>query len=595
LSLDRQLSALEAADLIRKAQQQPELEYLFRHALVQDVAYNSLLRNNRRELHLAVGLLLEQQGEGRGFENAAVLAHHFVQAGDDTRALRYLDTAADAAAHKHASAEAILHHRRALEIAQRDKAGGEARTGSLFLRRGRAFELSGRYGEALTNYSAIAECAHASGDRAEELSALLSSATLYATPNSVYDPSRGEALAQRVVADARVLGEQAIECRALWILMVLNIFASGDPQHSVAYGEQALSLARLLGLREQLAYILTDLYMGYFAVGEPHLALGALAEPRTLWRELGNLPMLADSLSRTAHSYFCAGNFEQCLAFADETLRVSRASHNIWQEASGRQIAAYAYLDQGRIGEAMASMRQMIAAADQGGMVPAAVGGRGDLGVTMAWLGNSEEGHAFAADALYCSEQMPPMRPWALATQARILVAEGNIEEAGALAEHLRLGYAELRRGLAVLVPAWAEIGLAVGEVALAEQKYAQAIAGMDELLRSLQSLGIRPFTYDALFRKGKAFLEQGRLDEAETSLDEASAAAEAVGARRSLWKMRAALGEIKSRRGQYAAAQALNEEARSHIEFIADSLPSDTLRQSFLQTPAVRAVLEPV
>lgn len=591
--LTGQLSILEAADLIRQAQPSPELEYLFRHGLVQDAAYNSLLRNNRRELHLAADLLLEQQSVGQGFENAAVLAHHFVQAGDDARALRYLESAGDAAAHKHANAETILHYTRALEIAQRDKLGREARTGSFFPRCGRAYELSGRYSEALTNYDAMAERARTSGARAEELSGLLSNATLYGTPNAAYDPARGEVLARRVVADVRVPGEQAIECRALWILMVLNILASGDPQHSVAYGEQALALARLLGLREQLAYILTDLYLGYFAAGELQLAQGALPEARTLWQELGNLPMLADSLPRTAHGYFCAGDFEQCIAFAEATLLVSRAPHNAWQQANGRQIAAYAYLDQGRIGEALTCMRQMIAAADQDCVVPAVVGGRVDLGVTLAWLGNPDEGFVYDTDALHYSEQMPPLRPWALAAQARIRVVEGTIEEARALAEHLSLGYAELRRGLGVLVPDLAEIGLAIGEVALAEHKYAQAIAGMDELLQSLRSLGIRAFTYDALCLKGMAFLAQGLLDECELSLGEASAAAAAVGPRRSLWKIMAAHSEIKSRRGQNAAAQALNLEARSHVEFIAASLPSDALRQSFLNTPEVRAVLE--
>jgi predicted ATPase len=82
LSLDSQLSVLEAADLIHLAQQQPEIEYLYRHALVQDAVHNSLLKNNRRELRLEVGTLLEREHQGRFGDIAAVLAHHILQAGD---------------------------------------------------------------------------------------------------------------------------------------------------------------------------------------------------------------------------------------------------------------------------------------------------------------------------------------------------------------------------------------------------------------------------------------------------------------------------------------------------------------------------------
>lgn len=51
MGLAEQLAYLESADLVRMAQGQPELEYLFRHAMVQDAAYSSLLRHNRRALH----------------------------------------------------------------------------------------------------------------------------------------------------------------------------------------------------------------------------------------------------------------------------------------------------------------------------------------------------------------------------------------------------------------------------------------------------------------------------------------------------------------------------------------------------------------
>ena len=54
------LAQLETAGLVRVAAVQPEIEYLFRHSLVQDAAYASLLKADRKRLHEAVGITLEQ-------------------------------------------------------------------------------------------------------------------------------------------------------------------------------------------------------------------------------------------------------------------------------------------------------------------------------------------------------------------------------------------------------------------------------------------------------------------------------------------------------------------------------------------------------
>jgi tetratricopeptide (TPR) repeat protein len=90
MTVDPQLDTLEAKGLIRLATYQPDLEYLFRHALVQDAAYGSLLKQERRALHRLVGESLESLYPERSAELAGILAMHFEQAGDNKRALRYL-------------------------------------------------------------------------------------------------------------------------------------------------------------------------------------------------------------------------------------------------------------------------------------------------------------------------------------------------------------------------------------------------------------------------------------------------------------------------------------------------------------------------
>src|SRR4029078_11872688 len=87
MTADTQLETLEAKGLIRLAVLRPELEYLFRHALVQDAAYGSLLKQERRELHAQVGEALEELYPERRDELAPVLAMHFESAGETDKAI----------------------------------------------------------------------------------------------------------------------------------------------------------------------------------------------------------------------------------------------------------------------------------------------------------------------------------------------------------------------------------------------------------------------------------------------------------------------------------------------------------------------------
>ena len=78
--LERALAQLLRADLIRESGRDPERRYMFKHALVQDAAYASILTERRKELHATVARHLETALGELGDEHAAVLAHHWREA-----------------------------------------------------------------------------------------------------------------------------------------------------------------------------------------------------------------------------------------------------------------------------------------------------------------------------------------------------------------------------------------------------------------------------------------------------------------------------------------------------------------------------------
>ena len=111
-----QLNTLESSSLIQLAQAQPELEYLFRHALIQDAAYASLVKPDRKLLHRIVGEALERMYPDRREELSGLLAHHFIAAGELDKAIAYSRQAARRAEAAYAFEEAVRHLRAALDL-----------------------------------------------------------------------------------------------------------------------------------------------------------------------------------------------------------------------------------------------------------------------------------------------------------------------------------------------------------------------------------------------------------------------------------------------------------------------------------------------
>ena len=108
------LSELQWLQLVVEERSGAAPEYRFRHGLVQEAAYGTLLEARRRELHLRVGEALVELHRDSPAEVYGLLAHHFAEADEPERAVEYLLKAGDAARAVYAEDEAIELYRRAL-------------------------------------------------------------------------------------------------------------------------------------------------------------------------------------------------------------------------------------------------------------------------------------------------------------------------------------------------------------------------------------------------------------------------------------------------------------------------------------------------
>lgn len=176
MQLNSQLTELETSGLVQLIKAQPDLEYIFRHGLIQEAAYDSLLKSDRRKLHLAVGEALERLYPDRREELASRLAVHFSEAGEAKRASEYFFQAGDRAARGFANQESVNLYTRALSQISGDSL---ARIKGLKARAG-IYEIMGEFEKADHDLMDALQEARASEHTKDEWQVLLDLGLLWA-------------------------------------------------------------------------------------------------------------------------------------------------------------------------------------------------------------------------------------------------------------------------------------------------------------------------------------------------------------------------------------------------------------------------------
>ena len=144
--LEAALEKLSDADIVLVEGVLPESDYRFKHALIQDAAYENLLKSRRQFLHRRIAETLRDRFADKAAAEPEVLAHHFTQAGLTDAAIEWWGKAGDQALRRSAFQEAIAHLGKAIEMA--DKAGrGSARPACIAP--SQRLKLQTNYGQAL--------------------------------------------------------------------------------------------------------------------------------------------------------------------------------------------------------------------------------------------------------------------------------------------------------------------------------------------------------------------------------------------------------------------------------------------------------------
>ena len=332
MTADVELETLESKGLIRLATSLPELEYLFRHQLVQDAAYGSLLKQERRELHGQVGEALEDLYPERRGELSPVLGMHFEQAGETEKAIDYYAEGARHALRANALHEAYAGFDRAAALVDQEGAAPAGLSDAESARRRRRrIELEIGRSEAGYSFRApeesfdalerIVPAAEALGEPEliGKVHGLIAFARLMAGESP--DAPEVKRSLERVDQIGEQIGDPSIRAIPMALVGLTKVF-TGAVREGVAALEQSLPLMDPRHASIATAFARGSLGIGYAMLGEFEKADAAVVMAKEN-AEAGDLIAQLDALIDEAFVASLKGDLEATIPIARKCVEKS--------------------------------------------------------------------------------------------------------------------------------------------------------------------------------------------------------------------------------------------------------------------------------
>ncbi len=576
--LTASLDDIQAAQLIRRAEDL-DPAYLFKHGLVQDTAYASLMRHDRKRLHRLVGEALEQLVPERLDEFAPLLGQHFSEAGENTRALRYLRLAADAAAARYANQEALAFYTQALNVVQEtDPSQGAA----LYRARGQVYERLGAFEQARADLEHGLQLARTQGDLRAEWECLIDLGFAW----SARDYARAGEYFERALDLAREHNDPLLLAHSL--NRVGNWYLNNeDPERALTYHREALSIFEAQGETRGVEQTADLLGMTYTLGGDLVQAGKMYARATELAQILGdktslNSALLTTSLHAQTPQTFsmvpAEDNLDNALAAARRALPLAREIGWRAGEASSLWILCFVLQGPGHYAESLALGQEALAISIEIEHDQWRVASLCALGSLFLELLALERARATLEEA-YVRARATNSLHWirsAAGFLASTSVAQGDL----AFAETV------LAASLPPETPAQT-----LGErlcydariqLALARREPASALAYLEKMLAQTPNLKPNTVIPQLWLLRGRALMQQGTLAQAQTDLEAALATAQMYKIVWLEWQIQLELVRLYRTLGESAQAESHAAATRALMQSIAAHIDDAALRENF-------------
>jgi len=594
-SLPHELETLESTGLVLRGAESPELEYAFKHSLVQETTYGSLVKNRRVELHRHVAEAIETLGTSSE-ANAAILAIHFKEAGLPDKAFRYAAEAGDLARRMYAHAEALASYDLALSLAQELASSVSTdRLRRVYSNRGSILEVTGRPREAEENYRAMGREAARMKNATMQAEALNRLATILAVSLGRPDEARG--LLGQALELAEGTSDLGMVARTLWNQGLTNRFH--DPETATGDFLRALEIVRRpdcqalppeAGVQELEAFILADLLVTHEVSGRLLAAREFGRQALSIFRSLDNKAMVADVLGGLSMLSQVSGDPDEALRLSHEGQEISTSIGNPWGIVYNGWLQLDVGLDRGHWDDVRSKGEALLGPAHEVSF-PVFIGAIESI-LTRVYCLTGQPARALEHAQAGLGPLNSPIRPiwaaWGFGNLGLALLGLGRIEEAADVLEPIftiRQGVVPGLQGYSVAAPSILEYALVSGQ-------FERGLGFADWLISIMDEEGQIRTAAEVRHWRGRLHLAKGSADRALTDLDQAQDVIRSIGIPMLDWINEARRAEALALAGRPAEAKAARQRARSVTQELISGLSSPDLRDGFAKT--VAGVLEP-
>ncbi len=369
-TLRRGLQQLVEAEFLYQQGLPPQATYLFKHALIQDAAYQSLLRSTRQQYHQRIAQALEARFPDLFETQPELLAHHYTEAGVLAQAIPYWQRAGQRAIQRSAHVEAISHLTRGIEVLAALPDTAERTQHELLLQTTLGSVLMATKGQGAAEvgqaYARARELCRHVGETPQLFPVLFGLWRFYLV-RAEYQTARE--LAEQCLSLAQQVQDLALLLQAHFALGV-SLLWLGEVVPARAHLEQSIALYnpqehRALAFRAGLdlgVWCLSHAAQALWLLGYPDQALRRSHEALLLGQEVSHPPSLAAVLFYVAfiHCYRREAQATQERAEAAMTLASAQGLPQ-WLTV-GRLLRGWALAMQGQAEEGIAQMRPSLAA-----------------------------------------------------------------------------------------------------------------------------------------------------------------------------------------------------------------------------------------
>jgi class 3 adenylate cyclase/tetratricopeptide (TPR) repeat protein len=299
------LERLTHLELIHEKRLSPEIEYVFKHAVIQDVAYQSLLLQRRKDLHTAIGAAIEELYADRLNDQAAILSYHYARSHRPDRAAGYALVAGDRAAKLYANAEATTHYEEALRI--------------------------------LSSLPASPQRDELQVDATIKLASVATTRLHFERDLTNLDAA---------LPVARRLDNQRRTAQVLYWIARTH-YVRGNLTAAVQFAEQSLAVGDTLPEDDVVVWPINLIGRIYTVLGDYAKATSMLQRCVPLFERLGNLNELATASGFLGVALATTGQFQEALKFGDQGLRIAQEIQNLPAEAADYYYRAWIYEQRG--------------------------------------------------------------------------------------------------------------------------------------------------------------------------------------------------------------------------------------------------------